>query len=340
MPPITETITKFLPQWLNQGQSLAPRGQLPQYIPQLAQVNPELIALGIAFKEESIIWGYQDPTKFFGSSIGDSRIITNDIHDHSVLPQFPLMSIIKPFLFLYVLQTFGLEQVLTLVNTNASDLPFNVIPTGKPPNPMLNCGAIALCSLLVNDGVNDHDQQNIHNGTCQGSHRFQNWLQQIIEQSATATSHVPINLLIDYEMLNSVRSVPLRRNLAIADTLEALGIITDGAAALAIYEEICCFTTNVIGLARLGQSLLNVAPLTELVLQVMTHCGMYSYSAEFTKNVGIPAKSAVSGAILGILPQRAAIAVYSPPLDAIGNSLAGLFLLSQVIEISALHNEV
>jgi glutaminase len=62
----------------------------------------------------------------------------------------------------------------------------------------------------------------------------------------------------------------------------------------------------------------------------MTHCGMYEASAEFAKNIGLPSKSSVSGALLSIMPNKAAIACYSPALDAIGNSVAGLFLLRQL----------
>ncbi len=325
-----ETIVKLIPQWLNQGQNLALQGQLPTYIPQLAGVNPDLIALAIGFKNQSMIGGWQDANSNnnpITSSITNLGTAVNLSQSDLAMPQFPLMSLIKPFLFLYLLQIYGMERVLDLVNTNASDLPFNVIPTAKPPNPMLNCGAIALCSLLVNSENLEDCHHEIHQGSQhQGSQKFQDWLQQIMDQSITPSQP----LFIDHEMVNSVRSVPQRRNLAIVSALASLGIIEHGAAALQIYEEICCLTTDVIGLAKLGQALLNSDPITELVLSVMINCGMYAHSAQFAEDVGIPAKSAVSGAILGIISGKAAIASYSPPLDPIGNSVGGLFLLAQV----------
>ena len=57
---------------------------------------------------------------------------------------------------------------------------------------------------------------------------------------------------------------------------------------------------------------------------------MYGASAGFAKDIGLPSKSSVSGALLSIIPDHSAIACYSPALDAIGNSIAGLFLIRQI----------
>ena len=66
-------------------------------------------------------------------------------------------------------------------------------------------------------------------------------------------------------------------------------------------------------------------------------CGMYDGSGEFALNVGFPANSGVGGGIMGVVPQRMGIGVYSPALDRKGNSLAGvkaLELLSQQKNLS------
>ena len=256
------------------------QGKLPSYIPLLAQVNPQAIAIAIYQPHISAI-----------QSAGDVEIT------------FPLMSAIKPFLLLYLLETLGSERVWQLVDRQASLLPFNVIPDGKPPNPMLNCGAIALASLL---------------DSCAS---LQDWLHQ----------RSGANLSLDLEMLASVRSVSNRRNLAIALRLQELGIISNPSAALAIYEEICCLRCHVEDLARLGSLLTDAQdPHISLVLEIMTNCGMYEASAEFATEIGLPTKSSVSGALLAIVPDQVAIACFSPALDAIGNSVAGIFLLKKL----------
>ncbi len=256
------------------------RGKLPSYIPLLAQVDPQMIAIAI-----------YDPKISAIQSMGDTAMT------------FPLMSVVKPFLLLYLLETWGSEQVWQLVDCQASLLPFNVIPDGKPPNPMLNCGAIALASLLT---------------SCD---RLRDWLYQRSEA----------NLSLDAGMLASVRSVSDRRNLAIASRLQDLGIISNFAEALTVYEEICCLRGHVEDLAKIGALLINVQDSHRAsVLEIMTTCGMYAASAEFAADISLPTKSSVSGALLAIVPDHAAIACYSPTLDAIGNSVAGMFLLKKL----------
>jgi glutaminase len=254
-------------------------GKLPSYIPLLSQVNPQSIAIAI-------------------SDLDKKPIIAGDIH-----LTFPLMSAIKPFLLLYLLEILGNGKVFKIVDRQASLMPFNFISDGKPPNPMLNCGAIALTSLL---------------DSCQS---LQDWLNQ---KSGT-------NLYIDQQMLSSVRSVANRRNLEITSQLQKLGIISNLKQTLAVYEEICCLTCNVMDLAKIGTLLINAKiPNVNTVLEVMTNCGMYETSSTFAQEIGLPSKSSVSGVLLSILPTQLAIACYSPALDEVGNSVAGVFLLKQL----------
>ncbi|MGY2063197.1 glutaminase, partial [Nocardia gipuzkoensis] len=82
------------------------------------------------------------------------------------------------------------------------------------------------------------------------------------------------------------------------------------------------------------------APLTEQVLSVMTTCGMYNAAGDWVSTVGLPAKSGVGGGILAVLPGQIGIAVYSPRLDAHGNSVRGVAVcreLSQRLELHFLH---
>jgi glutaminase len=65
---------------------------------------------------------------------------------------------------------------------------------------------------------------------------------------------------------------------------------------------------------------------------LMMTSGMYQNAGEFAWRVGLPAKSGVGGGIVAIVPQEMAIAVWSPELDAAGNSLAGIAVLEKLTQ--------
>jgi glutaminase len=269
-----------LQQWLQLAREEVTKGKLPSYIPLLAKADPEMIAIAI-------------------QQVKGDRIMAGDS-----TATFPLMSVIKPFLLLYLLENLGRDAVFQVVDYQPSNDPFNAIPDGKPKNPMINSGAIALSSLL------------------RSCDTLQNWLNQ----------RSGANLTLDLAMLDSVRSVAHRRNLAITDQLQYLGIIANPSQAIAVYEEICCLRGNVQDLAQIGTLLVGIerSPHIPIVLEIMTQCGMYESSSEFAKDIGLPSKSSVSGALLSIIANNAAIACYSPALDDFGNSVAGVFLIRQV----------
>ena len=64
---------------------------------------------------------------------------------------------------------------------------------------------------------------------------------------------------------------------------------------------------------------------------LMLTCGHYNGSGEFAYRVGVPGKSGVCGAILAVVPGIASIAVWSPGLDANGNSLLGTLALEWIV---------
>ena len=73
------------------------------------------------------------------------------------------------------------------------------------------------------------------------------------------------------------------------------------------------------------------------ILSVMYTCGMYNYAGEWAYRVGIPAKSGVSGGIIGIIPDRAGIAVFSPLIDRRGNSVRGIKVFEALSDKFDLH---
>ena len=105
---------------------------------------------------------------------------------------------------------------------------------------------------------------------------------------------------------------------------------------LNFYFHTCAIEMNVEQMSILAATLANggVNPITnekvldqdavKNTLSLMSSCGMYDYSGRFMFEVGLPAKSGVSGVVLVVIPNVGGLAVWSPPLDELGNSVVGI----------------
>ena len=274
--------------WLGEVHLSDRKGQTPYYIPVLNQVNPEVFALQIHCLEGEIL------------SWGDATVT------------FPLMSVIKPFLLLYILTHLGEDAVFRRVGKQASSYPFNSLTQlqedcGFPRNPMINSGAIALADLLAGETPESRCENLLF------------WLNKMGN----------CQLFLDRSVLDSVHSYPNNHNQALSLELEKNGYISHRYLALETYNRICCLSGKIADLANLGKLIL-AAPFGEIILEIMTNCGLYEASQQFALDVGFPTKSGVSGALLSIVPQQGAIACYSPLLNEQGNSILGLNLLTHI----------
>ncbi|MEG3932623.1 glutaminase A [Microcoleus sp. T3_B1] len=280
--------------WAKEAINRSKSGQIPAYIPLLAQADRQGFAVQIrAIDAQIMSWG-------------------------SIAQTFPLMSVVKPFVLLYLLCEVGEKTVFDCVGCEPSELPFNSltqleIDEGKPRNPMINSGAIALASLIPGQNAVSR---------CQN---LRTWLNQ------QANSQ----LFVDELMLDSVKTNPNQNNWNLALKMVESGYIQNPEIALETYNRICCLSGTVEDLAKLGMVLVNsgdraMGENCRTVKALMATCGLYEASGRFALRVGLPAKSGVSGAMLSVIPGQGAIGFYSPPLDQDGNSIGGLFLLEKI----------
>jgi glutaminase len=140
------------------------------------------------------------------------------------------------------------------------------------------------------------------------------------------------------------------RNRATAYLMRSQGMLAgDVQQTLALYLQQCSITVTCRDLAVMAATLANgcVNPITgervldrarvRDVLSVMYTCGMYDFAGHWAFEVGVPAKSAVSGGILAAIPGKMGIGVFSPGLDAYGNSVRGVRVCEEVSGRLGLH---
>jgi glutaminase len=289
--------TTELSAWVQQAKIQAKQGQVNDRIPQLALADPGWFAVHICCESGKTI------------SFGDTACV------------FPLMSVIKTFSLLYLLEHFGAETVFGWVGVEPSNAPFNSLDQlVAPRNPMINSGAITLADKLLGKNPRDRNEQ------------FCQWLNQLAGSQ----------LQLDEVMLDSVRLTRSPANQAIANYLAETGYLKNIETALDTYEQICCLSGTVEDLAFLGNLLASKNDLLtcknrRIVNAVMLTCGLYEASAQFAVKIGLPMKSGIGGGLLAIVSGEGAIACYSPVLDSIGNPIAAIALveaLSQNLELS------
>lgn len=284
-------------------------GEVPDYIPALGDVDPDLLGVGLCTMEGHI------------HSAGDC------------LEEFTIQSVSKPFAYALALQELGIEEVGTVVGMEPSGEAFNELSLEKenkrPFNPMINAGAIAV-NQLINGSESDVDDR-----------------VEVIRQffSKLAGRELRVNDdSVDGEMESA------DRNLSIAHMLRNHEVINDAAHdAVLSYTRQCSIVVTVNDLALMAATLANggLQPVTgeklldtgvcRQTMAVMASCGMYDAAGRWMANVGIPAKSGVSGAVIGMLPGQFGIATVSPRLDDSGNSVRGVKTFNRLSTDMGMH---
>ncbi|MBO5099393.1 MAG: glutaminase A, partial [Clostridia bacterium] len=247
---------------------------------------------------------------------------------------FTMQSIVKAIILLRALEDKGEDEVRKLVGVEATGKPFDTFNytdqalRSEHINPMVNAGAIALCTLI--DGKTYQDKFK----------RLLDLVRDIAENPA---------LEVNEEVYQCEKATG-NKNRALTYMLKAYGIINEDAEeVLDCYFRACSINVTSVDLARIAYVLANKGKdlitgeqkldkkHARYINAVLMNCGMYDGSGEFAVTVGVPAKSGVGGGIMAIVPNRMGIGIYSPALDSKGNSCAGikaLEALSQELELS------
>ena len=244
---------------------------------------------------------------------------------------FTIQSMCKPFAFQMALEEHGPDKLHRHVGVEPSGDAFNAIEldpkTTRPFNPMVNAGAIAVASLIRKDPVAESIEAFVHRMSQAAGRRLT--VDEAVLASESATGH---------------------RNRAMGHLLLNFGIVdAEVEASLQQYFSQCSLLVNCLDLATMAATLANMGrnPVTgetvfdfrfiKHVLAVMFTCGLYDHAGNWAYEVGLPAKSGVAGGIFAVVNRQLGIAVYSPKLDAQGNSVRGILACRDLAARLGLH---
>ncbi|MGL4975099.1 MAG: glutaminase [Bosea sp. (in: a-proteobacteria)] len=282
------------------------QGRVADYIPALGRVPADRFGLSIMLVDGSV------------HELGQAR------------EAFSIQSISKLFTLALAVDLLG-DDAWARIGRSPTNAAFNALgwletEQGRPYNPFVNAGALAVTDLILN--------------------RMATPLPAILNFIGQVSDDDEVDL--DFEVAESERQT-CDRNAAIAHLMRSYGTITGPVEQLLdLYCEQCAIAMNARQLATAGLIFATggvdargrrvLDPVTtKRINALLAVAGMYDAAGEFAFRVGLPAKSGVGGGILAIVPGVMSIAVWSPGLDAQGNSLAGvaaLEVLSRELELS------
>lgn len=294
----------MLKEIIEKNRYLIEKGKVADYIPALSKANREDIGITIIDIKGNIYREGNYNKKFTIQSI--SKVIS---------------------LFLAILDN-GEDKVFSRVGCEGTDEPFNTLfkldlpNILKPPNPMVNSGAILTTSLILG----------------KGDVKFQRLLELL--RSIIGNP----NLSYNEEVYLSEKATG-NKNRALAYLMKSRNFLEgDVEKILDNYFKQCAIEVTTEDLARIGmflasrkeeldfkiESKLDINKIKRIITTIMNTSGMYNFSGEYAINVGIPSKSGVSGGIMGTIKDSVGIGVYSPGLDQYGNSMVGYGIMKDL----------
>ena len=288
---MTEDLSTVLEEILSTARASQDRGKVADYIPELAGVDPSRFALSVVLADGS------------QHSVGDTDVA------------FSIQSVSKVFALAIALGRHG-DRLWARVGREPSGLAFNSIlqlehERGIPRNPFINAGAIVVTDAAL------------------AGHAPREYLGELLRfiRAAAEDDGIHIN-----DAVARSETETGHRNVALAHYLRSYGnLLNPPEMTLGAYFHQCAVEMTCAQLARAGRFLTAAPGMPRMVAPgrvrrinaLMLTCGHYDGSGDFAYRVGLPGKSGVGGGILVIAPGRASIAVWSPGLNAQGNSKLG-----------------
>jgi len=283
-------------------------GKIADYIPELANVNHELTAIAV-------------------QPIGEKPIS----YSNGTLHPVTLQSTAKMIPLIGLLEEFGDQQLFDWVKVEPSGDDFASITRleqfgPKPSNPMLNAGAITLCSHIPGKGEQQFGW-------------LEYWVQKLFNQRLSINPLVFASEKRTGDRNRALAYILKSRNNLGAEIQETLDLYFALCSYEAKLEQMLFLPTLLANRgidADSGEQILS-AETCKIALAIMATCGLYDETGTHMVKTGMPAKSGVSGYTIAVVPGKAGIVVLSPRVNAKGNSIRGEIMLEGLSKVMDWH---
>lgn len=273
---------------------LSGQGKNADYIPALANVNPDKFGMCIV------------------TTCGKS-FQTGDAEE-----RFSLQSISKVFALAVCLSLRG-ENLWKRVGKEPSGTAFNSlvqleVEHGVPRNPFINAGALVLADIMLTSLEHPEEDFLAFVRELCGSSTVNYNLEVACSERKTAYLNAAIANLLKY---HSNIECDVER---VLDFYTKVCSIEMSCRELA--KAFLAFANHKEKFSYAGVSL--TSSQVKRMNAIMQTCGFYDEAGEFSYLVGLPGKSGVGGGIAAIYPGCYSVAVWSPRLNSKGNSIMGM----------------
>jgi len=270
-----------------------------------------------------------DPT-LFGVSIVSTSGELLSLGDASA--EFLTQSTFKPLVFAFGLLALGDKISTAVADTGCKGYRADTVePDGRAHNALINSGALSVMQLLSQAGYSVAD--------------VVGFIQSLTSEGTTTISHTAYKATLADSAHNLAFCRALGKHEKIfPDSQKAAQTAVDWYSQLDCIQTTCAsFATVAASLANGGVTVGSSAPIlsavhTSRVVSTMLSSGMYEASGSWSRDIGVPAKSGVSGAIFAVVPGKFGVVSYAPQIDDEGNSVRGMVffraLVKQLPELS------
>ena len=292
----------LLQELVQEARSLPLSGEVANYIPALASVNPNHCGIAVANLDGEI------------HVAGDADI------------SFSIQSVSKIFGLTLAMLRMG-DSLWKRVRMEPSGQAFNSIvqlewENGIPRNPFINAGAIVVADTLVSHysasksalmsfvrGLADNPDISVNQEVFQSEKQHGNRnaaLAYLMKSFGNIEADVE-DALDHYFHQCSVE-------MSCRDLARSLGFLANRGVQPHSGDTI---------ITRRDAHRINA---------ILQTSGMYDQSGQFAFEVGLPAKSGVGGGIVAVVPNYGVICAWSPRLNQYGNSCLGMYMITRLAE--------